>query len=252
MSGLTIDFLGHSTLVIELDGIRLITDPAVRGRIGPLRRTTHEPERRHLDGIDAVLVSHLHWDHLDLPSLRRIPGNPLVVVPRGAGRWLRGQGFDRVVETSAGEQVSIAGLTVSAVPARHGGTRPPAGPTALALGFVIRGRRTVYFAGDTDLFPSMADLRGAIDTALLPVWGWGPTLRRGVHLDPGRAAEAAALIEAPTVVPIHWGTYWPSGLGRIRRDRLVEPPRELHRAVAERGGVSRVHATEVGDRLRLP
>ncbi len=247
---LTIDFLGHSSLLVELDGVRLLTDPAFRARIGPLRRTVAPPGPGRPEAIDVVLVSHLHWDHLDLPSLRAIGRDSHVIVPRGAGGWLRGHGYDRVSELAAGGSLDLGGLTVHAVPAAHGGFRPPAGPSAEALGYVVRGRRSVYFAGDTDLHPAMGELE-AIDLALLPVWGWGPTLGRGRHLDPARAAQAARIVGSAAAVPIHWGTYWPAGLGRVRPGRLVEPPREFVRRAAELAPDVRALATDIGERVAL-
>ncbi|MDQ2966066.1 MAG: MBL fold metallo-hydrolase [Chloroflexota bacterium] len=248
---LSIDYLGHSSLVVELDGIRLLTDPAVRERIGLLRRTVPEPATRMLEGIDLVLVSHLHWDHLDLPSLRRVGRAARIVVPAGAGAWLRSHGFDDVVEAEAGRVITAGGLSIEPVAARHGGKRPPLGPTTRALGYVVRGSRSIWFAGDTDLYPAMAALRGSVDVALLPVWGWGPMLGRGLHLDPARATAAARLVDARTAIPIHWGTYWPKGMGRVRPGRLVDPPREFIRLSALVPGL-KVAAAEVGASVVLP
>ena len=244
---LTVDLIGHATSVIELDGLRVLTDPATRARIGPLRRVVPVPDPRRLAGIDVVLVSHLHWDHLDMPSLRDLdPGVP-IVSPVGSGAWLRAAGFDEVHELRPGEDLEIGGIRIEGVPARHSGFRPPLGPTAGTLGFVLRGRRSVYFAGDTDLFPEMADLAGTVDLALLPVWGWGPMLGRGRHLDPRRAAEAVRLIRPRAVVPIHWGTYWPSAMRRVYPERLVEPPLAFTAFAAELSPEVRAMPTAIGD-----
>jgi L-ascorbate metabolism protein UlaG (beta-lactamase superfamily) len=91
------------------------------------------------------------------------------------------------------------------MPARHDRRRRPFGPAADPIGYLVRGSRSVYFAGDTDLDPAMAELRGSVDIALVPIWGWGPSLGAG-HLDPRRAAAAVALIAPRVAVPIHWGT----------------------------------------------
>jgi L-ascorbate metabolism protein UlaG (beta-lactamase superfamily) len=246
-----IEFLGHSTLAIELDGLRLITDPAFRARIGPLRRTTAEPAARRLGRPDVVLVSHLHWDHLDLPSLRALGRDIRVLVPAGAGDWLRRHGFGDVVELPVGRVHDLGGIAVEAVTARHGGTRPPLGPTAEAIGYLIRGSRSLWFAGDTALHQGMAELED-IDTALVPVWGWGPTLRRSEHLDPGSAAEALRLARPRTAVPIHWGTYWPRAMGRVRPGRLTEPPHEFAAAAGELAPDVAITGLAVGERLLLP
>jgi L-ascorbate metabolism protein UlaG (beta-lactamase superfamily) len=247
----TVDFIGHSTAVIELDGLRVLTDPATRARIGPLRRVVPVPDRHRLDGVDVVLVSHLHWDHLDLPTLRDLGRDIPIVAPVGSGDWFRSNGFDDVHELRPGERLEMGGITIEGVPALHSGFRPPAGPAAGTLGFVLRGSQAVYFAGDTGLFPEMADLAGTVDLALLPVWGWGPTLRRGQHLDPGHAAEALGLIRPRAVVPIHWGTYWPHAMGRVYPERLVEPPATFARYVEELWPEIRAIPTAIGDRVEF-
>jgi L-ascorbate metabolism protein UlaG (beta-lactamase superfamily) len=244
---LSLDFIGHSAVVIELDGIRLLTDPVTRARVGPLRRVEPVPARERLRDIDAVLVSHLHWDHLDVPSLRDLGRDVAIFVPSGAGPWLRGIGFRDVRELAAGDEAAVGSVVVRAVPAVHSGYRPPLGPTAPPLGFIARGRRTVYFAGDTDLFDGMGGFGEPIDLALLPVWGWGPTLGRGLHLDPLRAAQALRLIRPRAAMPIHWGTYWPHALGRVYPERLVEPPAAFVEYAAELAPDVRTVPTAVGD-----
>jgi len=244
---LGLDFIGHSALVIELDGVRLLTDPVTRARVGPLRRVEPVPARDRLRDIDAVLISHLHWDHLDVPSLRHLGRDVPMFVPAGSGPWMKAAGFGDVREIAVGEQAMVGAVTVRAVPAVHSGYRPPLGPTAPPLGFVVRGRVSVYFAGDTDLFDGMGQLGEPIDMALLPVWGWGPTLGRGLHLDPLRAAQALRLIRPRAAVPIHWGTYWPHALGRVFPERLVEPPAAFVEYAAELAPDVQTAPTAVGD-----
>ena len=248
MSGpLLLDFIGHSAVRIELDGVRLLTDPVTRGRVGPLRRVEPVPDRHRLRDIDAVLISHLHWDHLDVPSLRDLGRSVPVFVPVGSGPWMRAAGFRDVRELGVGDAAEVGGVIVRAVPAVHSGFRPPLGPTAPPLGFVVRGSRSIYFAGDTDLFDGMGELGEPIDVALLPVWGWGPTLGRGLHLDPLRAAQALRLIRPRAAVPIHWGTYWPHALGRVFPERLVEPPAAFVEYAAELAPDVQTVPTAVGD-----
>jgi L-ascorbate metabolism protein UlaG (beta-lactamase superfamily) len=250
---LEIDFIGHATLLIELDGVRVLTDPATRARIGPLRRVVPVPDPHRLIDLDLIVVSHLHWDHLDLPSLRDRGTTTPIVVPVGAGSWLRSQGFDDVRELPVGARVEVGSIVVEAMPARHSGRRPPNGPSAATIGFVLRGSRSIYFAGDTDLFDEMAGLASPrLDVALLPVWGWGPTLGRGQHLDPASAAEAVRRIRPRTAVPIHWGTYWPVAMGRVLPARLTEPPAAFAEHVRELAPDVRVLLTEVGERVALP
>jgi L-ascorbate metabolism protein UlaG (beta-lactamase superfamily) len=217
-TGLAITWLGHATVLIEIDGFRVITDPVLRDRVGPLVRIGPRP--RPPGAVDCVLLSHLHADHTDLPSLRALSRSGPVLAPRPAQAWLNAKGVRRVRELVPGDVVSAGGLRISATVARHDSRRHPFGPRAEPIGYVIRGSSSVYFAGDTDLFLDMAQLRGSVDVALLPVWGWGPGVGAG-HLDPHSAAAAVALIAPAVAIPIHWGTF---ALPRPVR-RLADPSR---------------------------
>ena len=125
----------------------------------------------------------------------------------------------------------------------HDRRRRPFGPTADPIGYVVRGSRSVYFAGDTDLDPAMADLRGSIDVALVPIWGWGRSVGAG-HLDPRRAALAVALIAPAVAIPIHWGTFTVRWFGGRRSD--MERPAIEFAALVQR------HARGVDVRLLAP
>jgi L-ascorbate metabolism protein UlaG (beta-lactamase superfamily) len=220
-----VTYVGHATVLAEIDGTRLLTDPVLRGRVGPLRRHGAQPAAGIASNLDAVLVSHLHHDHADLPSLRRIGREVPMLVPRGAGELFERRGFSVVSELAPGEASRVGSVTVRAVEASHSGERRFA-DGAEAIGFLLEGRRRIYFAGDTDLFDGMKGLAGGLDLALLPIWGWGPTLGPG-HLDPERAARAAALLSPRIAIPIHWGTLYPVGLSRLRPGPLRMPPREF-------------------------
>lgn len=221
-----VTYVGHATVLVELDGARLLTDPVLRGRVGPLRRQGAPPPHDRWKGLDAALISHLHHDHADLLSLRRIGRDVPMLVPPGAGAFLERRGFSAVSELRPGESTRVGGIAVTATEASHSGGRLFAAG-AEAVGFLLSGsRRRIYFAGDTDLFDGMEGLAGELDLALLPIWGWGPNVGSG-HLDPERAARAAALLSPRIAVPIHWGTLYPLGLARLRPGPLRTPPREF-------------------------
>ena len=210
-----ITYLGHSTVAIEAAGTCLLTDPLLRGHLlGFLRRRPPPATLGAAERPDAVLISHLHWDHLDVRSLRRLPAGTRIVAPVGSGRFLRRRGFHDVVELEEGESWRVGGVEVAAVRAEHGrGGRPGAGKVG-SLGYVVDGGARIYFAGDTELFDGMRAIGRRLDAALLPVWGWGPRLGPG-HLDPLTAAESLSLLRPRLAVPIHWGTYTPVGAPRL-------------------------------------
>lgn len=216
-------YVGHSTVLVELDGVRLLTDPLLRSRVVHLRRMA-AVDVEPLENVDAVLVSHLHFDHLHIPSLARLGRNVSLVVPRGAGRLARRKGFTSVAELGVGEELEVGALRIRATPAAHDPRRLPLGVRADPLGFLIHGTRSVYFAGDTDLFAGMSEL-APVDVALLPIWGWGPSLGPG-HMDPREAAEAARLLRASAAIPIHWGTYLPLQSARHGKPAFLDRPAE--------------------------
>jgi L-ascorbate metabolism protein UlaG (beta-lactamase superfamily) len=221
---LAITYTGHSTVLIEMDGVRLLTDPLLRKRVAHLGRLVDVPEVENW-GLDAVLISHLHWDHMDPPSLRMIGRDTRIIAPAGARTYLRRRGFKNVTEIGREDQIYIRGVRIMATQADHAGDRPPFGPKLDSLGYLIEGDYQVYFAGDTDLFPEMTDLgRRNLYAALLPVWGYGPTLGSG-HLDPYRAAQALSFLNPQVAIPIHWGTYCPMGMNWMQMPFLHHPPR---------------------------
>jgi L-ascorbate metabolism protein UlaG (beta-lactamase superfamily) len=244
-------YIGHGTVGVGMDGVRILTDPLVRRRVVHLYRYVLPPDPRWLAPSDAVLISHLHLDHCDIPSLRRIGAGTRIIVPRGAGIVLTRHGFRTVEELAPGETTSVGTVAVTATPAAHSGFRPPSGPTAIPLGYLISGSRRLYFAGDTDLFPGMTELAAGLDVALLPVWGWGRILGPG-HLDPHRAAEALKLLQPRLAIPIHWGTYARIGLVGRMPNFLTEPPRLFLGEAARLAPDVLVRIVQPGEEIDLP
>lgn len=243
-------YLGHATVLIEVEDVRVMTDPVLRPGAALLHRMPGAADIREYTDVDVVVISHLHHDHLDLPSLRRLRDDPLIVVPLGAEKWMRSKGFHNVAEVAPGDVLNYGSVTIRATMALHSGKREPRGPVAMAVGYVIEaGPATLYFAGDTDIFPGMADLvPGELDVAMIPVWGWGLVLGDG-HLNPQSAADAIALLKPRYAVPIHWGTFAVAGLHRLRIARMETPPHDFEKAVNALGIDTEVLITRPGERV---
>ncbi|MCQ0025318.1 MBL fold metallo-hydrolase [Streptomyces somaliensis DSM 40738] len=244
---------GHATCTIEDSGVRVLTDPLFARRLAHLRRRRGAPPPPEAALADLVLVSHLHADHLHLPSLARLAPGTRLVVPRGATRAVPGlrrlPGL-RITEVGAGDEVRAGPVVARAVPAAHDGRRLPVGPhRSPALGYVVRGAARTYFAGDTGLFDGMARAVGEVDVALLPVGGWGPFLGHG-HLDAGRAARALAALAPGAAVPVHYGTYWPIGMDAVRPHEFHAPGDEFARLAARLAPGVAVHRLGHGESAR--
>ncbi|MGW7299125.1 MBL fold metallo-hydrolase [Streptomyces sp. NPDC054829] len=249
-----ITWWGHATCTVADSDVRVLTDPLFARRLAHLRRRRGALPPPSAWRADVALVSHLHADHLHLPSLARLGEGTRLLVPRGARRAVPGlrrlTGL-QVTEVVPGDVTEVGGLRIRAVPARHDGRRLPVGRHhSPALGYVVEGEARTYFAGDTGLFDEMADEVGRVDVALLPVGGWGPYLGER-HLDAGRAAEALARLGAPSAVPVHYGTYWPIGMDAVRPHEFHAPGDEFVRLAGMRAPRAAVHRLGHGESVRL-
>lgn len=247
-----VTFLGHATILIEIDGVRVLTDPILRERVGPLTRTSGAPAPKLWSDIDAVLISHSHWDHLDYGSLKLMGFDVPLIARTGMAGEFRSRGFSHVTELEPGDAQVVRGVRIEAVHAEHKGFGPPVGGTELCLGFIIHGSQSVYFAGDTAYFDEMAAFDIGLDLALLPVWGWGPTAKPDEHLDPMGAARAVAVIKPRIAVPIHWGTLHPVGFSWMRPSTRIDPPHQFAQLVRRMAPDTTVRVLPNGGSLTLP
>jgi L-ascorbate metabolism protein UlaG (beta-lactamase superfamily) len=248
---MAVTFVGHATVLLEVDGRRILTDPLLRLHVGPLiRRSPVPPPDVHRD-LDAVVISHAHIDHLDVPSLRLVDKTTPVLAPQATERLLRRLGFADVTEMEPGQSRAIGGgVVITATTADHGITRHPLAEEGNALGYVVRGRLSAYFAGDTGLFDGMADLAGDLDVALLPVGGWGPRLPDD-HLNPLTAAKALALLRPAVAVPIHWGTLYAPWLPPLLNSKFGTWPLAFTRYAAHLAPGVEVRVLEPGETTHL-
>ena len=243
-AGVTVRYIGHATVLLELDGVRIITDPFLRDRLGPLERHGPMPDPATIGPVDLVLVSHGHPDHFDRDSLAVLEGQPTVIVPSGLGRTVRRWSSGEVVELRAGQATEAHGIPVHATRAKH--WIAPGAPRAQPLGFVVGDSTRVWFAGDTGRYQEMRELSGGVDVALLPVWTWGPHLGPG-HLGPEEAAAVLAEIGAAAAVPIHWGTLYPRRLHRVWTGPLRQPGDRFAEAAGRLAPDSDVHVLRPGE-----
>ena len=240
---------------IELATATVATDPLLTDRLYHLRRHAPLPPRTAATA-DVVLISHLHHDHLHLPSLLRFDDDVPIVVPRGAATVVKGLADRELVEVVPGETVTVAGVTIDVLPAHHSGHRSKfeRGGDVPALGFRLDDATTsVWYPGDTGVRPDFADVAD-VDLAAVPIGGWGPSLG-DEHLDPEEAVAAVAQVGARWALAVHYGTFWPLWLKRLRPGShqrfFVTPPQRFLKAAAETGLAAEPLTPDFGQRVEL-
>jgi L-ascorbate metabolism protein UlaG (beta-lactamase superfamily) len=225
-----------ATLLVDMAGRRVLVDPMWSARASPLGFVG--PERffapplalAELPPIDAVVISHNHYDHLDAPTIKRLPRTTPVLVPGGLGRWFRRLGFTAVTELDWWESVELGGVTFEFVPAHHWSRRTLTDSCkSLWGGWVLSsGTEKIYFAGDTGyghFFPEIASHHPDIDLALLPVGAYEPNwFMKPVHLNPAEAVRACLDLGAPRMATMHWGTFV------LSAEPLLAPAQEAAKA----------------------
>jgi N-acyl-phosphatidylethanolamine-hydrolysing phospholipase D len=232
----SVTWIGHATLLVQANGVSVLTDPIFSERISGFVRRLAPPgvALEHLPPLDLCVISHNHRDHLDEPSVLALGRDVQFAVPLGLGNWMRRRGFRRVLELDWWQTAEFAaGARVTLVPAQHWSQRSLGDAnTTLWGGFVIETRAArFYFAGDTG-YPAAFQEIGArcpgIDYALLPIGAYEPRwFMQPQHMSPADAASAFRELGARFLVPMHWGTF------RLTDEPLDEPPRRLREAMAE-------------------
>ncbi|MGA3236437.1 MAG: MBL fold metallo-hydrolase [Bryobacteraceae bacterium] len=234
-SALRITLVNHSTVLLQQRGANILTDPIWSERasplpwIGPRRRRKEGISWEDLPRIDAVLISHNHYDHLDLPTLHRLAarGDSTFIVPARAARLLRSQNIGLAHEVDWGESLSLPGFTIHCVPALHFSSRGIYDRNkTLWCGYVIECReQIVYFAGDTAFGPHFAQIRekfGSPRLALLPIGAYEPRwFMSPVHMSPDEAVRAHEILAARTSVATHHGTF------QLSDEGIDTPPKQL-------------------------
>jgi L-ascorbate metabolism protein UlaG (beta-lactamase superfamily) len=240
-------YLGHA-LLIELQGTRLLTDPLLLNRSLHLIRRAAPVAPEHYTDIDAVLITHNHWDHLDLPSLSKLGRGTRLIVPHGVRSMLHRRGFPHVEELKEGDELPVGTVRVRAAPANHITGRPLVSVATTCLSYLVEGERKINFFGDTEFFPSMAEIADDLDIALIPVAGWGPTLGDG-PMDPHQAVQALGLLRPRIAIPIHWGTFYPFGFRSLSRGAGDDPALRFSALAADAAPEVHVNVLEPGEAL---
>jgi L-ascorbate metabolism protein UlaG (beta-lactamase superfamily) len=234
-NALRVTLVNHSTVLLQEGGSNILTDPIWSERasplswIGPRRRRKPGVRIEDLPRIDAVLISHNHYDHMDLPTLRRLAarGGSTFIVPACGARLLRSKNIGPVHELDWGESLSLPNFTVHCVPALHFSARGIWDRNlTLWCGYLIESQqRLVYFAGDTAFGPHFSQIRekfGSPHAALLPIGAYEPRwFMACVHMSPAEAVRAHEILAVKTSIAIHHGTF------RLADDGLDTPSKEL-------------------------
>lgn len=209
----SITWIGHSTFLIQMNGLNMITDPVWAKRMGFQKRLT-EPgiSIADLPVIDIVFISHGHYDHLDFRTLRRLKGNPSFFVPVGLGASFTIRGFKKVIESEWYDSFVYDDLTFSFVPAQHWTKRTVTDTdTSQWGGWIIESQeRSIYFVGDTGYFRGFQEIakKFSIETVLMPIGAYEPEwFMKASHLNPEDAIQAFIEMNGTTFIPMHYGTY---------------------------------------------
>jgi L-ascorbate metabolism protein UlaG (beta-lactamase superfamily) len=236
-SEFTVTWIGHSTLLIQMDGMNILTDPIWSDRCspvqfaGPKRHIKPGVKLEELPKIDAIIISHNHYDHLDRLTIEHFGNEPVYFVPLGIGEFLDDLDITNYEELDWWDELTLNGLQFVCTPAQHFSNRSMFDRNkTLWCGWIIQGKfETIYFAGDTGYFPGFAEIGEKFDSitvaaipigAYLPRWFMSP-----VHVSPQEAVKAFLDVKADYFIPIHWGTF------ELADEPLDNPPISLKKEI---------------------
>jgi L-ascorbate metabolism protein UlaG (beta-lactamase superfamily) len=249
---LGVTFIGHSSFFLQTGGVNLVVDPIFAPWLFVLKRLRRPGLRIHeLPPLDAVLVTHAHFDHLHRPSLRALARatrlktgrTPLLIVPGNCSDLVFDLGFDRVEELSWWQEFQLDGLRVTATPAKHWGARVIRDMHRGYGGYVLDdGHHSLYHSGDTAYFSGFAEIGERLhpQVALLPIGAYYPDSFRAVHTSPEDALRGFIDMGAETMIPMHFGTF------KLSQEPMDEPVKRLLSAARKIGVENRVHVLEEG------
>ncbi|WP_457643647.1 MBL fold metallo-hydrolase [Persephonella sp.] len=203
--------LGHSTFLVSYRGIRFLTDPFLSPHIFGIRRQKPALRPDLVPDVDFILISHAHYDHLDMRTLRRLKRNATVILPENTKPVLGRTYFKKIVELKHRESYREKDVEIVSLPVKHNKGRSLLFPNTEVSSYIIRVKdRVYYFGGDTAYFDGFKEYGREfdIDIAFLPIGGYEPTLLlHNVHMNPSEAVQAFIDLKAEMVVPIHYGTF---------------------------------------------
>lgn len=242
-------FVGHATMIVEAAKCRFITDPLLVkriARIGPKRKVQFGLEEEALEDLDFITISHGHFDHLDIRSLKMIDSDVPVLCHPTLERIVRKTNH-RVLPIRWWEEADVGCAKVTAVPAHHFSARPPFHYSLDYQGYVIECERNFYHAGDTGMGRHFRRIgrRFRIDVAFLPIGAYHPKSFRFHHLSPEDALDSMETMKADLLVPMHWGTF------DLSWEAFDEPPKRLMKYAKERNMVSRIRILRPGESLEF-
>ena len=253
--GIAATWAGHSSTLLQMDGKSILIDPVWSNRIGGVVKRLTPPGLpwSMLPPIDALVLSHNHYDHLDAATLTRLPRDTPVYCTSGVGEWFRKRGFARVTERAWWDHADWDGFRFTCVPAQHfSGRSLWDRDRSLWGGWVIQGEAgsRVYYAGDSGYFRGFQEIGEAfpnLDLALIPVGAYLPRwFMAAVHVDPPEAGQAFLDVGARMMMPVHWGTF------RLADESIDEPPHALRAWWSERGlDPARLHVPVLGETRRF-